>query len=1038
MLKQIISFSLKNRLLVVVAALLLVGGGIFTASRMNVDVFPDLTAPTVAVITEAHGMAPEEVERLVTYPIETVMNGATGVRRVRSSSMGGISIIWVEFEWDTEIYKARQIVTEKLSTVEGSLPEGVGSPMLGPNTSIMGEIMLISITSQPDSTSQDTTSMRKLRTIADWQIEPSLLAIDGVAKVAVIGGERKQYQVNLNPLKMKFYDVSLDQVLEAVRHANTNSSGNFMSQHGNRYIVRGMARTSVIDEMGNTVVTMKDNYPVKLRDLAEVKVGSAPKIGQGAMSTQPAVIMTVMKQPNTNTLKLTDRIDQNIGQMTANLPNDIKVDTDIFRQSDFINNAVNNVEQALLEGSIFVIIILFIFLFNFRTTIISLVAIPLSLLVAVIIMYGLGFTINTMSLGGMAIAIGMVVDDAIIDVENVYKRLRENIQLPANEREHFLHVVYRASNEIRPSIMNATFIIVAAFIPLFFLSGMEGRMLQPLGVSFIISLFASLLVAVTVTPVMCSFLLTGQKTLQKQQQGSWVERQLSDLYHGALRKAMTVKWVILSIAAVLLIASIVIFTQLGRSFLPTFNEGSLVVNAMGAPGMSLKESEKIGTKVENVLLSMPEIETTTRRTGRAENDEHAQGVNAAEIDAPFTLKERSREAFFNAVREKLDKVKGANITLGQPIGHRIDHMLSGTQANIAIKVFGSEMNELYSVAKNIKSRVQDIEGLVDVNVPPKITSPQIQIHPKREMLARYGIPLSDFNQFVNVALGGEEVSMVFEKERSFPMVVRFNEGSRNKINKLKDIPISTQNGNVVPLGEVARIVSTKGPNEITREDVKRKVVVSANVSGRDQRSVVEEIKQRVDNNISLPEGYRVEYGGQFKSEQEASRRLMYASLVALLIVFLLLYQEFRKLSLATLVLANLPLALIGGVIIIWLTSGILSIPSIIGFITLFGIATRNGILLVSRFEAIGREETTSLSIQERVIRGSLDRLNPILMTALTASLALIPLALRGNEPGNEIQSPMAVVILGGLLSSTLLNLFVIPLIYCLLKKGKDQ
>ena len=1026
MLNKIIKFSLHNRFFVVIASVLLLIFGSVVASRMEVDVFPDLTAPTVVVLTEAHGMAPEEVEKLVTFPIETSVNGATNVRRVRSSSSAGISIVWVEFEWDTDIYKARQIVNEKITAVAEKLPQGVGNPTMGPQSSIMGEIMLVSVTA-------DETSQIDLRTIADWTIRPRLLATGGVSQVIVIGGEYKQYQILASPQKMNYYNVSLNELLKASEEANGNSSGGFMNEYNNEYIVKGIGRTSDIKEIGKSVIKTVNGNTIKIEDVAEIKIGSSLKIGDGSLKGQPAVIMTVMKQPSTNTLELTETIDASIADIQKNLPKDVHINTKIFRQADFINASISNIQKTLLEGTAFVIIILFLFLMNWRATFISLLAIPISLIVAILTLKWLGFTINTMSLGGMAIAIGDLVDDAIIDVENVFKRLKENALKTKAEQKDKLTVIFDGSFEIRSSVINATFIIIVAFLPLFFLSGMEGKLLAPLGIAFIVALFASLIVSITLTPVLASYLLTNDKMLLKQHKESWLVERLQKIYSNALNKVMEMKKAVLIIAGGLFLVSLFVMSQLGRSFLPEFNEGSLVISAVSLPGISLEESNKIGTQVEKALLSVPEIKITTRRTGRAELDEHAQGVNAAEIDAPFTLEERSREEFMADVREKLAGVTGANITIGQPIGHRIDHMLSGTRANIAIKIFGTDLNKLFTLSNEIKAKIQNVEGLVDLSVEQQVEIPQIQIKAKRDVLNQYGITIGQFNEFVDVAFAGEKVSEIYEGNKTFDLILRFDDANKGKIENIKNAMIDTHDGKKIPLYYVADVVSTSGPNTINRENVQRKTVVSANVSGRDQKSVVADIQKIIDEQVKLPEEYHIEYGGQFEAEAEASKTLILTSLISLLVIFLILYQEFKKVKTASIILLNLPLALIGGVFSIYFTSGILSIPAIIGFITLFGVATRNGILLVSHYETLEKE---GLSLYETVIQGSKDRLSPILMTALTAGLALIPLAIASDLPGNEIQSPMAKVILGGLLTSTLLNIFIVPVVYYLSNRKK--
>jgi CzcA family heavy metal efflux pump len=1026
MLNRIINFSLYNRLLVIIASALLIGVGSYTASRMEVDVFPDLTAPTVVVLTESHGMAPEEVERLVTFHIETAMNGATDVRRVRSSSSAGISIVWVEFGWGTDIYRARQIVSEKLLAVRSSLPSDVGNPTLAPNSSIMGEIMLISVTA-------DSTNTMDLRTLADWTIRPRLLATGGVSQVVVIGGDYKQYQVLASPQRMKHFNVSLQDLVKACKEANLNAAGGFMNEYGNEYVIRGIGRTNNLDALGKTVVRIANNSPVTIADVAQVKIGSAIKIGDGSLRGDPAVILTVMKQPNTNTLELTNRIDDAITGLGKSIPSDVHIDTKIFRQADFINASISNIQKTLIEGSIFVVVILFIFLMNWRATLISLIAIPISLIAAILTLKWLGFTINTMSLGGMAIAIGDLVDDAIIDVENVYRRLKENARKPQAEKQPVLSVIYNASVEIRSSVINATFIIIAAFIPLFFLSGMEGRLLAPLGIAFIVSLFASLIVAITLTPVLCSLLLTGEKSLSAANHESWLVQRLNRWYESALRRALNYGKTILAVALVLFILAASLLFTLGRSFLPEFNEGSLVISAVSLPGISLEESNKVGSSIERTLLTIPEIKTTTRRTGRAELDEHAQGVNASEIDAPFTLDERNREEFMSEVRDKLAGVVGANITIGQPIGHRIDHMLSGTRANIAIKIFGPDLNTLFQLSNQVKTSIEGIEGLVDISVEQQIEIPQVQIKARREMLARYGITIGEFTEFVDAGFAGERVGDIYEEDKRFDFVLRFDDANRGSIENIRNSWIDARDGQKVPVIEVAEVVSASGPNTINRENVKRKTVVSANVSGRDQKSAVEEIKASLSS-LNLPEGFHIEYGGQFEAEAEASQTLLATSLLSLLVIFLLLYMEFRDAKVSGIILLNLPLALIGGVVSIWLTSGIISIPAIIGFITLFGVATRNGILLVSHYHTLEKE---GKSLGDTVILGSRDRLSPILMTALTAGLALIPLAIAGDLPGNEIQSPMAKVILGGLLSSTLLNIFVVPIVYYMSQKRKS-
>lgn len=1024
MLDRIIKFSLSNKYLVLLCSLVLVVVGTRTAVNMDVDVFPDLTAPTVVVMTDAHGMASEEVERLVTFPIETALNGATDVRRVRSNSSQGFSFVWVEFDWGTDIFKARQIVSEKLITVNAQMPIGVGMPALAPQSSVMGEIFFVGLQA-------DSTSMMDLRTIAEWNVQPLILSTGGVSQVTIIGGDYKQYQVLADPVKMMHFDVSMSELVEICSGISQNSTGSNIRQYGSEYVVRGIARTYDLEQIGNSYVKSLNGKPVRLNDVANVVIGSAVKMGYASGNAKPAVILSISKQPNANTLEVTRKIEENLAVIKKTLPADVKLDTKIFRQADFIETSVNNVKNALIEGAIFVIIILFLFLGSFRTTIISLLAIPLSLLGAIVVLKALGLTINTMSLGGMAIAIGSLVDDAIIDVENVYKRLRQNRLLAESERKSAFTVVFEASSEIRASILNATLIIMVAFLPLFFLSGMEGRMLKPLGISFIVSLFVSLIVAMTLTPLLAKMLLSNDKYLAKNEKEKWLVRKMSYYYEASLEWALRYKRIILASVLGLFVVSLVLLSSMGRSFLPEFNEGSLTLSVITKPGTSLEESNRLGNLVETELLSIPEVTSTARRTGRGELDEHSQTTNSAEIDVNFTLKDRNSEEFLADVRAKLAGIPGIASTVGQPLGHRIDHMLSGTRANIAIKLFGTDLNHMFTVGNQIKAAIIDVEGLVDVNVDQQVEIPQIQIRANRDMLAAYGITIQEFNEFVDVAFGGEKLADIYEGQQRYDLVLRLNPDYTETIDGIRSALIDAHNGKKVPLEQVAEVVSVSGPSSISRENVQRKIVISANVAGRDLRGVVNDIRDKIDENIKLPEGYRVEYGGQFESEAKASRTLMITSIIALIVIFLLLFQEFKNFKLAGIILLNLPLALIGGVFSIYFTSGTLSIPALIGFITLFGIATRNGILLISNYQ---RLQCKGLSEHEIVTKGSSDRLNAILMTALTAALALIPLAVRGNLSGNEIQSPMAKVILGGLLTSTLLNIYIVPIVYSALYK----
>lgn len=1029
LLNGIIRFSLNNRMVILVIAALCLVAGIYSTMHTEVDVFPDLNAPTVVVMTEAEGMAPEEVERLVTFPIETAVNGATNVRRVRSSSATGFSIVNIEFDWGTDIYKARQIVSEKIAMVGADLPENVGNPTLGPQASILGELMIIGLTA-------DTTSMQDLRTIADWTIRPRLLSTGGVAQVAVMGGDIKEYQILMDPGKMRRHGVSMDEVIYAVKGMNQNASGGTLYEYGNEYIVRGLLSTNDIDELKKAVVKTSENgLPITLDAIADVRIGpKTPVLGVASNDGKPAVLLTVTKQPNTNTLALTGRLDNALDELKANLPADVKINSQIFRQSRFIDSSIDNVKKSLIEGAIFVIIVLFIFLMNWRTTIISLISIPLSIVFSLLAIRWMGLTINTMSLGGIAIAIGSLVDDSIVDVENVFKRLRQNREKPENERESVIKVVYEASKEVRMPMLNSTLIIIASFLPLFFLSGMEGRMLKPLGITFIISLMASTLVALTVTPVLSSFLLGSQNSDKTGKEPTLV-RWLKKYYEKALNWSVGHKKSLLFGVGALLAAAVVMFFTLGGSFLPAFNEGSFTISISTVPGISLEESDRMGRTAEKLLLSIPEIKTVGRKTGRAELDEHAFGVNSSEFECPFELGRKTRKELTEEVRQKLAVLPGVNIEIGGPISHRIDAMLSGTKANIAIKLFGSDLNKMYEIGQKIKNSISGVEGIADINVEQQVERPELNITPKREMLARYGISLPEFAEVVRVMMEGEVVSTVYEGNRSFDLTLKVNDDARSSIERISDLAIDTGDGKKVPLSYVADIKSSAGPNTINRENVSRKLVVSCNATGGELAKAVGAIREKIAENIELPEGYHIEYGGQFESEERASKTIALVSIFSIFIIFMLLYGEFKNISQSLVVLLNLPLALIGGVFAIFFTDGILSIPAIIGFISLFGIATRNGMLLIDRYNVLASE---GHSREEAVMIGSLDRLNPILMTAITSALALLPLALGGDLPGNEIQSPMAKVILGGLFSSTLLNGFVVPVIYLINSKSKKH
>ena len=1028
MLNRIIQFSLSNRVIILILSGLLVLSGLFVLTRTEVDIFPDLNAPTVVVMTEAPGYAPEEVEQLVTFPIETSVNGATGVRRVRSSSSTGFSIVWVEFDWGMDIYQARQIVSERLVNLSETFPPGVNSPTLGPQSSILGEIMIIGLTA-------DSTSMSDVRSIADRVIRPRMLSIGGVSQVSVIGGDIKEYQIQIFPEKMRYYNVTLDEVMASVKLLNNNASGGVLYEYGNEYLIKGDITTTSTEEIGKSVVRSDENGVVLVEDIANVQIGNKlPRLGVASEMTKQAVLLTITKQPAVGTIELTKKIEADLLSISKNIPADIKISTDIFKQSEFIDNSISNLQKSLIEGAIFVIIVLFFFLMNVRTTLISLVALPLSIIIAVLVLHALGMTINTMSLGGIAIAIGSLVDDAIVDVENVYKRLRENYLLPQEQRKSTLEVVFLASKEVRIPILNSTLIIVASFLPLFFLSGIEGRMLIPLGISFIVALVASTIVALTLTPVLCSYMLGTKKATETINKDAWLAVKMKNAYNKGLQWSFNNKKIVLGSVAALFVVSIVVFFTLGRSFLPAFNEGSLTINISTIPGISLGESDKIGREAERLIMSIPEIKTVARRTGRAELAEHSFGVNTSEIDAPYELTDRTRGEMVKELRTKLASLPGVNVEIGQPISHRIDAMLSGAKTQIAIKLFGDDLNRLYNYGNKIKNAISGIEGVVDINVEQQVERPQLNISPRREMLAKYGITINEFASFINITLAGEVVSQVYEKGLPYDVTVRLDDEHRNSMEKISNLMIDSNVGKI-PLSYVADVVSATGPNTINRENVSRRIIVSANVQDRDLRSAVNEIQEKIESEVILPENYYVAYGGQFESEAEASRTLALTSIGALIIIFMLLYQEYRNMNQSLIILLNMPLAMIGGILILRFTSGELNIPAIIGFISLLGITTRNGMLLIERYNDLRAQGYT---LRDSIMHGSADRLNPILMTALTTALALIPLALGGDLPGNEIQSPMAKVILGGLATSTLLNGFIVPVMYMLVSSNTSK
>ena len=1024
MLDLIIQKSLQNRFFVVIAAGLLIVIGAYTVFNIPIDVLPDLTSPTVTIMTEAHGMATEEIESMVTFPIETAVNGATGVRRVRSSSAMGLSIIWVDFDWGMDIYRARQIVNEKIQLVTAQLPGGVANPVLAPISSVMGEIMLIGLTS-------DIHSPLELRTTVDWEIRKRLLAVNGVSQVIPIGGLKKQYQVLIDPNKLIAFKIGIDEIREALQKSNLNSSGGVFREKGNEFSIRGLGRIYSIEDLENTLIKVDRDIPILVKDIATVQIGPATKYGDASVNGRYAVVMAVLRQPDANTLELTERIEQSLHTIQESLPEGMIVDSAFFRQSEFINRAIDNVLSAMRDGAILVIIILFLFLGNVRTTFISLTALPLSLIFSIFILKASGITINTMTLGGMAIAIGALVDDAIIDVENVFRRLKENADMPDQSKKPVNLVIFEASREIRSSIVSATLIVIVVFLPLFFLTGMEGRLLQPLGVAYVASISASLVVALTVTPALCSYLLPRSRLLQRGD-----NRFLRALKGGYARlldvSLMKPGWVIVGVTMILLL-SITLLPFFGREFLPRFNEGSLNITVFTMPGTALEESDRIGLMAENIILGHPAILSTARRTGRDELDEHAMGVNSTEIEARFRQETASRDQMFEELRTALSVLPGTNVNIGQPLTHRIDHMLTGTRASIVIKVFGEDLYRIRVLGEEVHREMQQVDGIVDLSLEQQLDVPQIRIKPNRLAMARYGMTIEDLSHSIDVAFKGEVISQILEGQKSFDLQLRFDEKNRGSIDQITNTIFRTPAGMNVPLNQLAEISSQKGSNIISRENVQRKIIVQANIEDRDLRSVINEIQQRIESNVAFPPGYYVEYGGQFENEQRATRIISLLSIAAITLIFLILYLEFHSLKTALLVMINLPLALIGGIFSVYFVDGIISVASLIGFITLFGIASRNGILLVSHYQTLLNEGKAFFTV---VRQGAIERLSPVLMTALGTGLALIPLVLGAGEPGKEIEAPMAIVILGGLVSSTFLNMIVLPVLY--LKFGKPK
>ncbi|MGP0594326.1 efflux RND transporter permease subunit [Nitrospira sp. T9] len=1010
---SLIDWSLQNRLLVLFLSVVTLVTGVILARSMPVDVFPNLTAPTVTILTEAASLAPEEVETLVTLPIETVMNGATGVRRVRSVSSIGFSIVWIEFDWGTDVYRARQIISEKLQLVGDRLPPEVRTPVLAPISSIMGEILFLGVRG-PD--------FRQARTLADWEIRRRLLVIPGVAQVIPIGGNVKQYQVLVSPQRLQDAYLSLSTIARALTQSNSNATGGFLLSSGQEHLVRGIGRIHSLDDIRQTVVDFQQDQPILIGHVADVRIGNALTRGEGSVNGEPAVVMAILKQPEANTLTLTHHIDRVLDEIEPRLPVGFTLDRSLFRQSDFIQGAIQNVVSALRDGALLVVIVLFIFLLNIRATFISVLAIPLSLAVALLGLKLAGVTINTMTLGGLTIAVGLLADDAIVFVDNIVRRLKQEQDKAPEDRQSLVMVVQGACAEVTPSIMFATFIIMLVMLPLFFLGGVEGRLLWPLGYAYLLAVFASLLVAVTVTPVLSTLFLQPDQ----QQKEGWVVNKLLHYYQKSLTAVLGHPNLMLGLAALLLLLALAIVPWLGRTFLPPFNEGTLTVNIVTLPGTSLFESDRIARLVEETLLSHPEVVSTARRTGRAELDEHAEGVNSSELDVMLRMQGRSKEAFLEAVRESFRMIPGITVNIGQPISHRIDHMLSGTRSAIAVKLFGPDLYTLRQLAKQVEQVMKPIPGVVDLAIDQQTDIPLLTVAFNRSALASHGLSVGEANETLQTALKGRAVTQVLEGQRAVDLIVRYADEYRKNPSVLASTLIDTPGGNRVPLSLLATIYDDYGPNKISRENVQRKMVVACNVAERDLGSVVEEIQHRITSQIQFPPGYYITYGGQFESQQEATRRILLISLVVLVGMIVLLYQAFSSFRLALLILVNLPLALVGGVVAIALTDGVLSVASLVGFITLFGIAIRNGILLIARYQALLAQ---GMPLHQVVREGSLDRLTPILMTALVTVFALIPLALGQGQPGSEIQSPLAIVILGGLLSATFLNLYLLPVLF---------
>lgn len=1020
MIDALIRWSLGHRAVVLAAAGAFSVWGVWTAWRMPLDVLPDLTAPTVTVLAEAPGMDPLEIESLVTFPIESSLNGAAGVRRVRSATAVGVAVVWVEFDWGQDIARARQTVTEKLGLVSGSLPPGVEPPFLAPVSSIMGEVLFVGLES-------DRHSGIEVRTTAETTVRRRLLAVPGVSQVIATGGEEKQYEVVVEPSRLRTYGVTLAQVEQALSAANRNATAGFHISEGHEYLVRALGRFTNVSDIGAVVVRTEGQSPILVRDLATVQEGAASKRGDGSHNATPAVIIGIQKQPGANTLELTERIDATLAEIQQSLPAGMQIQSNLFRSADFIQQALDNLFASLLEGAALVVIVVIVFLMNARAAAITLVALPLSLVAAAVAMNRFGLTLNTMSLGGLAIAIGELVDDAIIDVENVVRRLRQNAALPESERRSTIDVVYRASTEIRASVVFATVIVAVVFVPLFLLGSVEGRLLRPLGFAYVVALTASLVVALTVTPVLCSLLLPQSKLIRSATEPR-LARWLKARYEPWLHRAVRAWRPVIAGAVAALAMAVVGLVGAGRSFLPEFNEGALTISAVTIPGTSLADSNALGNSLERLLLSVPEVASTARRTGRAELDEHVQGVESSEIDVRLEMNGRTREEVVAEIREKTSLLPGTNVTIGQPISHRIDHMLSGTRANIAVKIFSDDLQVLRTTAGQVQAAMANVAGVVDLSTEMQTEIPTLRVKVEPELTARYGVPAGTVAETLQTARVGRVVGQVLEGQKSFPLLVRYRRDGSSDLDAIGQTPIETPSGAQLPLAALATIQRDRGPNFVMRENVQRRIVVQANVAGRDLRSVVDDIQQQVASTVQLPAGARIEYGGQFESESSASQQLLWLSIGVVVAIFFVLMTAFGSTRDALLVMLNLPLALIGGVAGVYLAGGVLSVASIVGFITLFGIATRNGIMLVLHIRHLQIHEGVG-DFQTAVTQGATERLVPILMTALAAGLALVPIAMSMGEAGSEIQAPMALVILFGLATSTALNMLVVPVLY---------